>query len=210
MSAKPLTVGAFGAKGVGKTTWLLGEFKRAKPPRSIIWDYKGDPLLRDLGTEFFDLPAMIRAMRGARFALRYRPTHDETLTAQFDLFCRAAWVHGKLAMWVSELPEVTSKRKVPPAWRTCVNVGREFTDRTGAAKGISVYADGQRVAECDNAFVNNLDVMHCGRLGTEPDARFAAAKLGCNWRDLLNLPDFAWIERRAGAIEPIRGTLRKK
>lgn len=210
MAGKPLTVGAFGAKGVGKSTWLLGEYRRAKPPRSLVWDYKGDPLLAGLGREFFDLPDMIRAMRGERFALRYRPTHDATLPDQFNYFCRAAWEHGSLAMLVPELPEVTSKRKVPQAWRTCVNVGREYTDRTGAAKALSIYADGQRVNECDNSFVNNLDVMHCGRLGTEADARFAAAKLGCDWRELLNLPDFAYIERRAGTMEPTRGTLRKK
>jgi hypothetical protein len=209
-TGKALTVGAFGAKGVGKSSWLLAEINAARPPRLITWDYKGDPNLKKLGREFFDMPAFIRAMRGERFSLRYRPTHDKTLDAQFALFCRAAWIHGRLAMFVPELPEVTASNRAPDAWRTCVNVGREYTDRDGAAKAISIFAEGQRIAECDKSFINNLDVMHCGRLGNVADAKAAASKLGCDWRELLNMPDFAWIERRAGQLEPTRGTLRRK
>jgi hypothetical protein len=208
-ASKPLTVGAFGAKGTGKTTWIVGRIRADNPPRLVTWDYKGDPLLRHLGREFFDLGDFIRAMKGPAFRLRFRPTHGALMHEQFAIFCRAVWIHGDLSMYVPELPEVTRANRAPEPWRTCVNVGREYTDREGRALHIAIYGDGQRQAECDKSFLNNLDVCHSGRMGHPADAKAVALKLGCDWRELMHLPDFHYIERRAGDMAPTYGTIAK-
>ena len=123
---KALTVAVFGARGTGKTHWTLQQIDAARPPRLIVWDYKHDPGLEKLGKAHRNLGEFIRAMKAPTFQLRYLPDHGRDLSQQFDFFCRAAWEAGCLLMFVDELPEVTKANKAPPAWRKCVNVGRDY------------------------------------------------------------------------------------
>lgn len=206
-SGKALTVAVFGARGTGKTAWTLQQIKAANPGRLIVWDFKHDPGLEGLGRGFHSLPDFIRAMNAPAFQLRYLVDHGRDVHQQFEFFCRAAWEAGCVLMFVDELPEVTKANKAPPAWRRCVNVGRDYRDGKGARKWLSIIGAGQRPAECDKSFIANADVIHTGRLANAADARELAQSLGCDHRELLALPDLHWIERRAGQVEPSRGVL---
>lgn len=206
-SSKPLTIAVFGARGTGKTAHTLQLIRAAKPARLIVWDFKHDPSLEGLGRPFHSLPEFINSLRAPTFASRYLVDHTRDAVEQFDWFCKAAFAAGCLLMFVDELPEVTKANRAPPAWRRCVNVGRDYRDAKGARKWLSIIGAGQRPAECDKSFIGNADVIHTGRLAHLDDAREMAKSLGVDYRDLLALPDLHWVERRAGQIEAERGVL---
>lgn len=192
-------VGFFGARGTGKTVGAVRHIKAARAPRFVAWDFKHDPRLEGIGRPIDSMPALIRAMAAPRWQLRYLVDHDADIKAQFDLFCRAAWLAGDAVVYVGELPEVTAPGRAPAAWKKIVNVGREYRRADGHVVGLSIVGDGQRLAECDKSYTGNLDVIRCGRMGNEADARAAAALLNCDWRALLTLPDLDYFERRFGA-----------
>ena len=207
--AKAQVVGAFGARGTGKTAWLTQQLQREK--RLAIWDYKGDPKLRGWGTETRSLATFAKALTAPSFVLRYLPTRQGgalTVEDQFDRFCRACMLAGRLAMFVDELPAVTKANRAPPAWRECVNVGREYS-REGETSilWLSIYATAQRPSECDKSFISNLDVLHTGRLSFANDAKVIAQSLGVSAQEVLQLPDLHWIEKRADKQQPQRGVL---
>lgn len=208
---KPLTMAVFGGKGTGKTAFTLQSLKKARPPRLLVWDFKSDPSLDGLGVPMSgalgDAAAYIRAMRAGRFAIRVQPDQDADVIAQFDVFCRAAWAAGNLVMVVDELAEVTKANRAPPAWRKCVNVGRDYRGKDGERKGISIIGVSQRAAEVDKSFVSNVDVLHVGRLMFAEDAKAMARALGVRPEEISRMPDLHWIERRAWEIEPARGVL---
>lgn len=206
-NSKPLMVGFFGARGTGKTVAAVRYVKAAKPARLAVWDYKHDPRMAAVGRPYTELASMIKAMRTARFQLRYLVDHDKDTAAQFDLFCRAAWLAGDLTIFVDEVPEVTKPGRAPPAWKKIVNVGREYTRGDGRVVGITILAAGQRAAECDKSFISNLDIVRAGRMGHEDDARALAKKIGCAWSELMTLPDLHYFERGAGSVAFSRGVL---
>lgn len=204
---KALIRAAFGARGTGKTGWVKQQIEADKCPRVMIWDFKHDPALEGVGVAYKSLGLFIASTKEKRFASRYLVNHAGDIHAQFNLFCLAAWEAGCLVMFVDELPEVTKANKAPAAWRRCVNIGRDYRDAKGARKWLSIIGAGQRTAECDKSFIGNADVIHTGRLSNVNDAKELAQSLNCDYRELLALPDLAWIERRAGQAEPLRGTL---
>lgn len=206
MKGKALTYAAFGARGTGKTAWVRQLIAKVKPPRLMVWDFKHDPGLEGLGDGIRSLPAFIQACGERRFALRYLPDHGADIHAQFDLFCKAAWVAGDVLVFVDELPEVTKANKAPPAWRRLVNVGREY-QHGGKVKRVSIIGAGQRPAECDKSFIANCDVVHVGRLGNASDAADMARSWGIGQRDLMDLPDLHWLEKRADSSQIVRGVL---
>lgn len=205
---KALTIGAFGARGTGKTAWVLQTLKAEKPGRLLVWDFKHDPALLNLGRPVASLPEFIKGMRAERFAMRYQVQHQGDIAAQFDLFCRAAWIAGNLTMFVDELPEVTKANKAPASWRRCVNIGRDYKGDDGQRRALTIIGAGQRPAECDKSFISNCDVIHTGRLANLADADAMARTIGCKTSDITTLPDLAWIERRAGEVNFSRGMLK--
>ncbi|WP_137860562.1 hypothetical protein [Variovorax sp. 3P27G3] len=206
-ASKALAQAAFGARGTGKTAWVKRQIAEARPRRLLVWDFKHDPSLRDgMGAPYTSLPELIRAMKAPGFQLRYLVDHSRDVHAQFELFCQAAYMAGDLLMFVDELPEVTKANKAPPAWRRCVNVGREYS-HGGRIKTLSIMAAGQRPAECDKTFIANCDVIHTGRLGDVADAKRFARSWGVDPAELTNLPDLHWIEKRADTPGIVRGVL---
>lgn len=208
VSSKALVLAAFGARGTGKTAWVKQQIAAMRPPRLMIWDFKHDPALVSVGTPFTALPGFIRALEQPTFQLRYLVDHSRDIHAQFELFCLAAWEAGCVVMFVDELPEVTKANKAPPAWRRCVNIGRDY--RLQSKKGaqwLSIIGAGQRTKECDKSFIGNADVIHTGRLTNVADAKDLAQAMGCDFRDLLGLADLEWIERRVGQTTTTRGKL---
>lgn len=199
-------IAVFGATGSGKTAWTKQHLARIKPRRLLVWDFKHDPALDGLGEPFTELPALIDAARSKTFSLRYLVNHGADFHAQFDVFCRVAWELGDLWLFVDELPEVTKANKAPPAWRRLVNVGRQY-QAGGRVKWISIIGAGQRPAECDKSFIGNADVVHTGRLGDATEAKKIAAAWGLGQRDLIDLPNLHWLEKRADSSEIHRGVL---
>lgn len=205
-TSKALTVVAFGARGTGKTHWCRKWIEGQAPKRLMVWDFKNDPGLSSLGKPYTSLPEFIKSLAAPGFASRYLVDHSGRMPikAQFDFFCRAAWEAGCAMMYVCELPEVTRAGGAPDAWRRCVNVGREYQNG-GKLKWLSIVTDAQRAAEVDKSIISNADIIHCGRLAFLDDAKHMAKSLNCTAQELMALPDWHWIERRAGQIDPIRG-----
>jgi hypothetical protein len=209
MTPKPkaLTLAAFGARGTGKTAWVKQQIERINPPRLMIWDFKHDPPLDTIGKPVANMPEFIKTMKKPVFKLRYMVDHTRDIQAQFDLFCQAAWLAGNVMLFVDELPEVTKANKAPAAWRRCVNVGRLYRGQDGKERSISIIGAGQRPAECDKSFISNCDVIHTGRLSNPDDARELAKSIGCDFRELMSLPDLHWLERDSAKVEFTRGIL---
>lgn len=207
IASKPLRVGLFGATGTGKSVAARRMLEAWKPARALVWDFKHDPTLAGVGKPCTDLAAVFRAMAAPRWCLRYLVNHDADIKDQFQRFCQAAYLAGDLVLFVDEVPEVSAPGRAPPAWKKIVNTGRQYTRKDGRVVGIAILAAGQRPAECDKSFIANLDVTRSGRLGYEDDARAMGNALGCDWRQLLALPDLAYIERTAGAVAPTHGTI---
>lgn len=206
MTDKALAMAAFGARGTGKTAWVKQQLQAMAPTRLIVWDYKHDPSLRDVGQPVTDLGQLLRAMAAPSFRLRYLVDHNLDVHEQFALFCEAAYQAGNLVMFVDELPEVTAANRAPPAWKKCVNVGRDYVVN-GERKCLTIIGAGQRPAECDKTFIANCDVIHSGRLGDVGEAKKYAASWGCDPTVLANMPDLHWVERRAESPGIIHGTL---
>lgn len=206
MKGKALTWAAFGARGTGKTAWVKQLIAQQRPARLMVWDFKHDPSLEGMGTPYRALPEFIGACREKRFSARYLVDHGRDIHAQFDLFCKAAWVAGDVLVFVDELPEVTKANKAPQAWRQLVNVGREY-QHGGKVKKVAIIGAGQRPAECDKSFIANADVVHVGRLGNASDAQGMARSWGLQQREFMDLPDLHWREKRADSPEIARGVL---
>lgn len=197
MAAKPLTIAVFGARGTGKTAWVKQQIAAYGAPRLLIWDFKNDPSLEDVGQRVTSLAALIQGLKARSFRLRYQVNHHADQVAQFELFCAAAFEAGCLLLFVDELPEVTKANKAPPAWRRCVNVGRDYRDSQGARKWLAIIGAGQRPAECDKSFISNADVIHTGRLSFQTDAANLAKVIGCRPEAITSLPDLHFLEKDA-------------
>ncbi len=209
---KALRIGVFGATGTGKGLWTIRQIQAANPPRLMVWDFKHDPWLKGIGQDVRTPQELAFRTAEKEFKVRYLVDHDRDIDIQFEFFCKVAWARSRLLMFVDELPEVTKANRAPALWRKCVNVGRSYTAPDGKPGHLSIIGAGQRAAETDKSFIGNLDVLHVGRMGNDADARALAGYLGCNWRELLTLPDLHYIERVVGQSEPLRGniTLQKK
>lgn len=207
MEPKALAIAAFGARGTGKTAWVIQLLQRMKPKRLLIWNHKHDPSLRDgPWTALGSLGEVARAAMAGAFQICYMVDHSKDVQAQFDLFCRIAYQAGNLTMWVDELPEVTKANRAPPAWKTCVNVGREYMIGN-QVKHLTIIGTGQRPAECDKSFIGNLDILHTGRLGDIGDCKKIAGSWGIRPDELAGLPDLHYIEKRADSNTLTRGVL---
>lgn len=201
---KPLTVAAFGARGSGKTAWCKQWIAKHGGRRVMVWDYKHDHGLAEVGTAYASWAAFVAACRQKSFIARYLVSPEHDPHEQFAAFCELAWREGNLLMFVDELPEVTKANKAPAEWRKCVNVGRSYANGT---KALSILGAGQRPTEVDKSFLGNCDIVHTGRLGFVNDAKLFAGMWGIKPAELTNLPDLHWVEKRADSPEVARGVL---
>lgn len=204
VKGKALVQFACGARGTGKTAWMVRQCER--DTRLAVWDFKHDPNLARIADTYTDLPSFIRALAAPTFRARYLVDHGRDIPAQFDLFARACWAAGCLRMFVAELPEVTKAGRAPASWRRCVNVGRDYV-AAGQRKWLAIIAEAQREAEVDKSFTGNCDVIHLGRLGNVNDCKRFAAMWGLDVGELATLPDLHWIEKRADSPHLVRGVL---
>lgn len=201
---KPAVVGVFGARGTGKTQWSKRAVRASGFKRVMVWDYKHDSGLADLGEPFKAWPEFVRACKQRDFVARYLVDPDLDPHEQFAAFCALAWREGNLLMFVDELAEVTKASRAPAEWRKCVNVGRDYANGT---KCLSIIGASQRPTEVDKSFIGNADVIHTGRLGYANDCKALASMWGCDAAELSQLPNLHWIEKRADSAELVRGVL---
>lgn len=195
-ASKPLVVAALGSRGTGKSAWVKARIARLKPSRLAVWDY-----MREYEGGTSNLGECIRSMSARTFRAVFQPSHDTaTSERQFDLWCAAVYAAGNLTALVEELAFVTKPSRAPEAWRRLSLIGRH--------RGVSIIGTSQRPASIDKDFLANCDIVHCGRLAYRPDAEKAAMVLGVEVDELLRLPDLAWIERAAGAMQCARGALK--
>lgn len=203
---KAQVVGAFGARGTGKTAWLRQQL--AREPCLAIWDYKHDPRMSDWGQGHDSIKGLIQSLKAPTFTTRYLVNRAAAVDEQFSWFCKAAFQRGCMAIFVDELPMVTANNRAPDAWKECVNVGREYRTRDSKQiKWLSVYATAQRPSECDKSFIGNLDVVHTGRLGFANDAQVMSKSLGAPAAEVMALPDLHFLEKSADSEKYLRGVL---
>lgn len=201
---KALTWAAFGARGTGKTAWVIQLILKLNHRRVMIWDYKHDASLEGLGLACTNWGDFVRECKKPRFCARYKPSNDHDPHEQFEAFCALAWREGNVLIFVDELAEVTKANRAPAAWRKVVNVGRSYDNGT---KSIAIIGASQRPAEVDKSFLANCDVIHTGRLGDIADAKRFAQSWGVDSSELVNLADLHWIEKRADSPNISRGVL---
>lgn len=196
---KPLIIAALGARGTGKSAWVKQTLDVLKPSRLAVWDlmqeYSGMQATDKLGDA-------IRAMRSGSFAIAFYPSRDDAERArQFELWCSALLAASRATALVEELAFVTKPSWAPRAWREMNLLGRH------PKHALSIIGTSQRPAQVDKDFFGNCDLVHSGRLSSRNDARVVSEVLGVDHRELLQLPDLAYIERAAGASNASRGTL---
>lgn len=201
MPAKALIVAALGARGTGKSAWACQLPEYAKASRLAVWDFMREPAHAALdGTE--DLGEFVRWLKARTFRVRFMPSQDdETRARQFEVWCAAMLAAGRLTAHVEELAFVTTAYKAPPNWRRMCLLGRHAQHR------VTIIGTSQRPGQIDKEFLGNADVIHCGRLIAKGDAQAAAEALGVHRKELMQLADLHWIERRQGDTEPRRGVL---
>lgn len=197
-----LTVAA-GASRSGKTTWVAQEVAPAK--RLLVWDYKGEWSVRyrcRRVTTFRELAAAIAPDAGPARIAYHRVTG---MSADFETFCRLAWVyirtHGA-PLVTEETSSVTSPGKAPVAWGDIIRMGLGY--------GSDIYAITQRPAESDKTALGNATVIHCGRMGTIDDRKTMAKYLDVPLADVERLLSFQYIERDNRTGELSRGRTRKR
>lgn len=196
---KPEVIAALGARGSGKSAWVKQHEKIRTARRLMVWD-----LMREYGEHAQQsqrLSDTIRTMTAKYWRIAHQPSMA-TRAAEFDLLCRAVKAAKRCTFVVEELAQVTSPAKAPPAWRELSLLGRHQQGGEVTIIGIS-----QRPASIDKDFLSCCDVIHCGRLANVNDAKAVAPFLNCDWRELMQLPDLAYVEKHAGKPEPTRGTI---
>lgn len=195
---KPLILAALGARGTGKSAWVKQTLEVIHPTRLAVWDL----MQEHEGAATDKLGDAIRAMRSSSFRVAFHPSRDDDERArQFELWCTALLAAGRATCLVEELAFVTKPSWAPRAWREMILLGRHPKHQ------LSIIGTSQRPAQVDKDFLGNCDLVHSGRLAARNDARVVAEVLGVDFRELLQLPDLAYIERAAGASSASRGAL---
>jgi len=193
---KAKVIAVFGARGTGKSGWIK-QHPEVRASRLIVWDYMHE--YGQIAKPVTTLAEVLQAMRGKAWRLAYQVNYS-TQDAAFDLICKAARMAGNCTLLVEELAFSTKANKAPTAWREATLLGRHA--------GLTIVGASQRPASVDKDFLACADIIHCGRLANIPDAKAVATFLGCDWSELLKLPDLHYLEMDAQKRETRRGVLR--
>ena len=123
----------------------------------------------------------------------------------FALFCRLAWVWGRLhpgVIIVDEIADVTTTAKAPMEWGEIARKVRAF--------GTDVYVTTQRPQEADKTAQGNASLFHCGRMSDADDQKYIARRLlgGVDVRLVSALLPLQWIERDVRTLRITTGTLK--
>lgn len=191
-----------GSMGSGKTTWGKQRVRDAR--RLLVWDGKGIDWGERDRCRVIESPQALRAVlfdqKPARLSYRVPVSR-----ANFEVFCRLAWVWGRLSpgvIFVDEIADVTTTGKAPQAWGEIARKVRAF--------GTDVYVTTQRPQEADKTAQGNATIFHCGRMSDADDQKYVARRLlgGVDVRLVSALRPLQWIERDVRTLAISTGTLR--
>lgn len=182
-----------GASRSGKTSYVVHRVRHA--PRLLLWDLGDDH--RRYNCELIRGAAELRDRIAGSPKLERIAYAPGDPRAEFDFFCRLAWIWIRQArgtLVVEELADVSHAAKAPPAWGAIVRKGLRY--------GPSIYAITQRPSESDKTALGNASLVVCHRMARAEDEEYMAKQLRVPVADVQNLPPFAWISRdQAGRIE---------
>jgi hypothetical protein len=195
--SKAKVIAVFGARGTGKSAWIKKSREVSAAKRLIVWDYMHE--YQSIASPVSTLGEVLQAMRSKAWRVAYQVDHTKQ-DAAFEFLTSAARTVGNCTFLAEELAFVTKANKAPPAWRQATLLGRH--------SGMTIIGASQRPASVDKDFIACADIIHCGRLANEPDAKAVATFLGCDWRELINLPDLHYIELDVTKRETTRGVLK--
>ena len=202
---KARIIAVVGASGTGKGRYIKTELLPQIAAPVVVWsalersdNYAG--ILRVPATE--SLADMIAAWRAGKSAVYVPPQNPKLIGEAFSLFCRAAWCMAGAVVLVEELSRVTSPSYAPPAWRDLSTAGRH--------QGITLIGTAQRPAQVDKDFMGNATTIRCFRVNYENDARVMANVLREKPEEMMQLPDFHFIERNLSSRTNTRGILGEK
>jgi len=198
-------VGAFGATGSGKSTFI----KRLLPARP-----QGVPLMAfDPKREYAyvckaytDEPAFYAALNDGATACALWPVlgDPELRVRQFNRFCMAALsvarAKGGVCIVADELHLVTEPGNAPRGWRELIETGR--------ALGVSIMAASIRPAAIDKSFWTNCTYVRACRLNYGADQKTLADCLNVPAADIAALSGLQYIERDLLTGETNRGELK--
>lgn len=202
---KARIIAVVGASGTGKGRYIKTELLPLFAAPVVVWSAleRSDnyaAILRVPATE--SLAEVIAAWRAGRSAVYVPPQNPKLIADAFSLFCRAAWCMTGAVVLVEELSRVTSPSYAPPAWRDLSTAGRH--------QGITLIGTAQRPAQVDKDFMGNATEIRCFRVNYENDARVMANVLREPWAQMMELPDFHFIERNLSSRTNARGILGEK
>ena len=183
-----------GASGCGKSHYIKGCIKKAKPHRLIIWDAREE--YGDFATPTSSLSDLLKGLRsGKRLRLAYRPkTMDEKLLkSKFEAVCKLVFAAGNLTFIAEELSDVTSASWAPGPWRQISTQGRH--------RGLTVYGTSQRPASIDKHFLGNATHVRTHRLNYQTDRQVLAQFLDIPLEKVVALREYGWIMRDMGKGE---------
>lgn len=190
--------------GSGKTSWVRDRVRRAR--RLLVWDGKGIDWGERQGcrvaSSLYDLKASAVDPGPLRLSVRVPVSR-----ANFEAFCRLAWIWGRRAagvIVVDEVADVTNPGKAPTAWGEICRKVRAF--------GTDVYVTTQRPQECDKTAQGNAMLYHCGWQSDTDDQRYVARRLlgGAPAADVASLMQLEFIERDVRTHQVSRGRIRPK
>lgn len=189
-----------GASRSGKTAWTVQRTRGER--RALVWDAVGewgDRFSCERVASLAELQKLAASPHLSRLAY-FRP--GAMGAAEFDSFCRLAWVWiraARGALIVEELAAVTSPGKAPAAWGDIVRAGLRY--------GPSIYALTQRPSESDKTCMGNATVLHAHAMARAGDRRYMAAELDCDASLLAALRPLQWVERDRRTGELRRGAV---
>jgi hypothetical protein len=182
-------VGAFGATGTGKSTYLKRELERAPGLRTVIFDPGHEYHCGALAASELEY---FRLVELGTLSIVFRPALERDLRArQFDRFCTVALqiadTLGECRIVCDELHLVTEAGASPAAWRELITTGRK--------RGVSVLAASIRPASIDKDFFTNCTIVRTGRLNFVDDQRTLGNVLGVQPAQIAALTAGEFFER---------------
>lgn len=182
----------------------MGELRREKPRRLLIWDTKGEFAREGYAAPVATLGAVVdaigRAGKRGQFHIAYRPAGDDRqLKAGFDLFCQLAFAAKNLTLIAEELADVTAASHAGAGWRRVSSQGR--------TEGLVVFGLSQHPASIDKHFFGNASLVRSGRLNFDAHVRAVSNVLGVPADEVRNMLPLQWVEKDMNTGQLRRGKI---
>jgi len=172
----------------GKGLWIKQRLRGLRPQQLLIWDRVGE--YASFATRCATLTELSGVLRRtAKYKLRYVPrgVNEKQIGAEFDAFCKIAFLATGAMVIVEELSDVTKPSFAPVSWRRLNSQGRHH-------QGLTIIGTSQSPAMIDKTFLANATLLHVGFLGTHAHRKAVAQELDCRPEEIRALARGEWIE----------------